>query len=116
MKPARPALIQLAACRGMKRSEERDRARPLISNQIGSHSSLTRPTSPSAVYDVRFTSMPRLGRWKLLCRNSRHDHPRHFRIKPTNSVAPDDKIGWIENVAFDEIKHRSINPRSLRLH
>jgi hypothetical protein len=53
---------------------------------------------------------------KLLCRNSSHDHPRHLRIKPTDAVAPDHKIGWIENMRPDEIQHHAIDPRSLRLH
>jgi hypothetical protein len=59
------------------------------------------------------------GRWAskdFLCRNSRHHHPRHFRIKPANTIGANDKIGRIENLRLYEIKHRSINPRSLRLH
>jgi hypothetical protein len=51
-----------------------------------------------------------------LPRNLRHYHPRHFRTKPANTVSANDKIGWIENMALDEIKHRSINLRPLRLH
>jgi hypothetical protein len=52
----------------------------------------------------------------FLGRHLRHHQSCHFRIEPTNAVVANDKISWIENVAFDEIKHRSINPWSLRLH
>jgi hypothetical protein len=52
----------------------------------------------------------------FLCGNLRHHHPRQFRIEPTNAVGANDKISWIENVTFNEIKNRSINPRSLWLH
>jgi hypothetical protein len=47
----------------------------------------------------------------FLCRNLRHDYPRHFWIKPANTVGANDKIGWIENVSLDEIQHRAINLR-----
>jgi hypothetical protein len=39
----------------------------------------------------------------FLRRHPRHHDPRHFRIKPTNTVGADHKIGWIENVALNEI-------------
>ena len=52
----------------------------------------------------------------FLCRNLRHDRPRHFWIKPANTVGANDKIGWIENVTLDEIQHRAINVRPFRLH
>jgi predicted phage terminase large subunit-like protein len=37
------------------------------------------------------------------CRNLRHHHPRHFRIKPANAVAANDEIGWIENMTSDTV-------------
>jgi hypothetical protein len=49
----------------------------------------------------------------FLCRNLRQDHPRHFWIKPANTVGAHDKIGWIENVSLDEIQHRAINLRAV---
>ena len=57
-----------------------------------------------------------IGDKNSLRRNLRHHHPHHFWIEPTDTVSANDKVSWIENVAFDEIKDRSINPRSLRLH
>jgi hypothetical protein len=52
----------------------------------------------------------------FLCRNLRHDHPRHFWIKPANTVGAHDKIGWIENVSLDEFQRLTIDLRPLRLH
>jgi len=65
------------------------------------------------------TSLRRLrpvGIEDFLRRNLRHDHPRHFWIKPANTVGANDKIGRIENVPLDEIEHRAIDLWSLRLH
>ena len=52
----------------------------------------------------------------FLCRNLRHDHPRHFWIKPANTVGANNKIRRIEDMTPDEIEHRTINFRPLRLH
>ena len=38
------------------------------------------------------------------------------KIKPTNAVRTNDKIGWIENMPLDEIQYCAVNPRPLRLH
>jgi hypothetical protein len=73
-----------------------------------------------------------LGHWELFCdlrctstrawvlpllrRRSRDDHPRHFWIKPADTVGANDKIGRIENVSLDEIQHSAIKLRPLRLH
>jgi hypothetical protein len=52
----------------------------------------------------------------FLCRHLGHHHSRHFRIKPADAVSANYKVGRIENMASDEIEHRSIDPKSLRLH
>jgi hypothetical protein len=46
---------------------------------------------------------------RRLRRNPRHHHPRHFRIEPANAVAPNDKVGRVENLALNEIQHRTID-------
>jgi hypothetical protein len=45
-----------------------------------------------------------------------HHHPRHFRIKPANVVAANDKVRGVENMRLDEVQHRTVNFRPLRLH
>jgi hypothetical protein len=55
----------------------------------------------------------------LLRRQLCHHHPRHFwvePVEPTNAIGANDKVGGVENVALDEIQHRTINLRPLRLH
>ena len=73
-----------------------------------------RPTEPFTVAtrSVRFTRLRPLG---SLTFNPRHHHPRHFRIKPTNAIAANNKIRGIENMPLDEIQHRTIDLRPLQL-
>jgi hypothetical protein len=52
----------------------------------------------------------------FLCRNTRHHHPRHFRIEPARAVGANDKISRIEDMASDEIQHRAIDLGSVQLH
>jgi hypothetical protein len=110
----RPAFIQLAAYPGMKRSEELDGSSVL--DLETERLSLLPNRRPSRHQRCRFRSMRRLVVGNCLCRDSRYDHPSHFRIKAANAVAANNKISWIEYVTFNEIKNRSIHPRSLRLH
>ena len=51
-----------------------------------------------------------------LSRDFRHDHPRHFGIKPTHPVAANDKVARIEDMGLDEIQHRAVDHRPLDLH
>ena len=51
----------------------------------------------------------------FLCRNPRHHHARHFRVQQANAIAPDGEIRGIENISIDEIQHRAIDLRPLRL-
>jgi hypothetical protein len=73
-----------------------------------------RPRSRSATTASR--RICPLGREDFLVRHLRHDQPRHFRIKPANAVAANDKVGRVENVALDEIEHLPINLRPFGLH
>jgi hypothetical protein len=52
----------------------------------------------------------------FLRRHLRDHHPRHFRIESANTVAANDKIGWIEDIPLNEIQHSTIDLRPLRLH
>jgi hypothetical protein len=63
-------------------------------------------TSTVMIFNDRFTSIPAVA---ALCRNPRHQHPRHFRVKSTYAVRPNDKIRWIEDVRRDEIQHGTID-------
>jgi hypothetical protein len=63
---------------------------------------------------VRYTSTPAVA--AALCRNPRHQHPRHFRVRSTYAVRPNDKIRRIEDVRRDEIQQGTIDLRTLRLH
>ena len=60
----------------------------------------------------RLTSTPAGRVIDFLCRNLRH---HHSRIKPTNAVAGNNKVGRVENMTFDENEHRAIDLRSLQL-
>jgi hypothetical protein len=44
-----------------------------------------------AIRFQRNSSTPAGRLQRFLCRNLRHDHPRHFRIKPSNAVAANSK-------------------------
>ena len=49
--------------------------------------------------------------------NLRHDHARHFRIKPADAIAANNKVRRIEHVAFDGVATLAfIHFRSLGLH
>jgi hypothetical protein len=52
----------------------------------------------------------------LLRRSLRDHHPRHLGIKSTNAVPANGKVGRIEDMRLDEIKHRAIDPRPFGLH
>jgi hypothetical protein len=56
------------------------------------------------------------GGLRFLRINLSHNHPRHFRIKPADAVRAGDKIGRVENVAFNEIQYRAVDLRPLWLH
>jgi hypothetical protein len=53
---------------------------------------------------------------RSLRRHRRHDHPRHLRIQPANSVGADEKIRRIKNMPPHKIQYRAVDLRSLRLH
>jgi hypothetical protein len=57
----------------------------------------------------RLTSTPGRPAVEFLCRNSRHHHPRHFRIKPADAVGANDKVGRVENMALNEIQHGTVD-------
>jgi hypothetical protein len=63
-----------------------------------------------------FKSTPASHVEEFLCRNLRDDYSSHFRIKPTNAVSANDKVGRIEDLAFDEIQHPALDLRPIRLH
>jgi hypothetical protein len=44
----------------------------------------------------------------FLLRHFRPDHPRHLRIKPTNAVAANDKVGRVENVSSNKFQYQAI--------
>jgi hypothetical protein len=52
----------------------------------------------------------------FLRRYPRHHHPRHFRVKPANAVAANDKVGRVEHMPLDKIQYRTIDLRPLWLH
>jgi hypothetical protein len=45
----------------------------------------------------------------FLLRHFRPDHPRHLRIKPTNAVAANDKVGRVENVSSYKFQYQAID-------
>jgi hypothetical protein len=75
---------------------------------------------PTGAYPVQ-SAMAALRRLRpvdvedFLCRNLRHHHSRHFRIKPAYAVAANQKISRIENMSPYKIQHRTINLRPLWL-
>jgi hypothetical protein len=46
----------------------------------------------------------------FLGRDIRYHHPGHFRIKPTNAIAANDKVGQIEDMPLDENATRRDQP------
>jgi hypothetical protein len=52
----------------------------------------------------------------FLRRHFRHDHPRHFRIKPANAVAANDKVGRVEHMPHDKVQYCAVDLRPFRLH
>jgi hypothetical protein len=92
---------------GLGRKTAKDAA---LSKKRENECSFRNCDSLSGILYVRFTSTPAPRVVHLLCQNLRHDHARHFRIKPANAVAADDKVRRIEDMAFDEIQHRAVGP------
>jgi hypothetical protein len=60
----------------------------------------------------RLTSTPAGGLQRIFYAETvATNHPRHFRIKPANTIGPNDKIRRIEDMTSDEIQHRTISLR-----